>query len=62
MGLIQNEIQIVEKPKNNKPDKVKLKYLNGYDYIREQLYEGNTLTVNNPVVINEKYKQVSIGL
>ena len=31
MGLLQKEIHIVEKPKNNKPDKVKLKPLNGYD-------------------------------
>ena len=35
MILFQNEIQIVEKPKSNKPDKVILNYLNGYDAIRE---------------------------
>ena len=40
MGLLQNEIpivEIVEKPKNNKPNKVKLKSLNGYEAIRENL-------------------------
>ena len=34
MGLFQNDIQVVEQPKNNKPDKVKLKSFNVYDSIR----------------------------
>ena len=56
MGLFQKETQIVEKPKNNKPNKVKLKFPNGRDAIREQLDENNTLNVKQPVV-NEKTKQ-----
>ena len=59
MGLFQNEIQIVEKPKNDKPDKVKLKSLNGYDAIREKLDEHNTLTVKQ-LVVNEKTKTKSV--
>ena len=47
---------------NNKPDKAKLKSLNGYDAIGEKLGENNTLTVKQPVV-NEKTKtKASIGL
>ena len=34
MGLFQNEIRIVEKPKNNKIDTIKTKSLNGYGAIR----------------------------
>ena len=34
MGLFQNEIQIVEKSKNNKPEKIKFKCLNGYESMR----------------------------
>ena len=34
MGLFQNEIRIVEQPKNNKTNAVKLKSVNGYDAIR----------------------------
>ena len=44
---------MVGKPKKNKPDKIKVKYSNGYSAIREKLDEGNTLTVKNPVVVNE---------
>ena len=54
MGLFQNEIQMVEKPKNNKPDKVKIKSLNGYGAV-DKLDESNTLTVKQPVA-NEKNK------
>ena len=56
-GVFQHETHIVEQPKNNKPDKVKLKCLKGYDAIREQLDEGNTLTVGNPVGETEDLKQ-----
>ena len=63
MWLFQNEIRIVEKPKNNKNNIVKIKFLNGYDAIREKLDETNTLTVKQPVVVNEKPKSKdSIGL
>ena len=34
MVLFPNEIQIVGKPKNNKPDKVKLESLSSYDAIK----------------------------
>ena len=63
MGLFQKEIQIVEKLKNNKPDKVKLKSLNGCDAIRGKLDDNNnTWTVKQPMV-NEKSKtKFNIGL
>ena len=62
MGLFQNEIQVIEKPKHNKHDKVKLKLFNGYDSIREEVDQGNTLIVKNPVVIEKAKTKVSIGL
>ena len=45
LGCLNKEIQIVEKTKNNKHDKVQIKYLNGDGSIREELGEHNTLTV-----------------
>ena len=57
MGLFQNEIRIVEKLKNNKVSTIKIKSLNGYVAIRENLDENNTLTVKQPVVINGKLNQ-----
>ena len=64
MGLFQKEIQLVENPKqNNTTNNVKIKSLNGYDAIGERLDEHNTLTVKQPVVVNEKPKtKVSIVL
>ena len=47
---------------SNKTNHSKTKSLNGYDVIREKLGEGNTLTVKNPAVINERSKNVSFGL
>ena len=47
MGLFQNEIQIVEQPKHNKTNIIKIMSINGYDAIREQLDETNTLTVKH---------------
>ena len=35
MGLFNKEIQINEKPKNNKTTTIKIKLLNGYDSVRE---------------------------
>ena len=63
MVLFQNGIQIVEQPKSNKPDKLKLKSANGYDAIREKPDEHNTLTVKQ-LVVNDTTKttKVSIGL
>ena len=58
MGLNQNGIQVVEQLNNN-PDKVKLKSLNGYDSMRENIDQGNTLTVKHPVVSGKK-KQKSV--
>ena len=58
MASFQNEIHIVEQPKN-KPHKGKLKSSNGYGAIREKLDETKTLTVKQPVV-NEKRKQKSV--
>ena len=63
MGLFQNEIQIVENPENNKPDKVKLESLNGYDAIREKLDDNNNTWTVKQTMANEKSKtKVSIGL
>ena len=56
MGLFQSEIRIVEKPKINKTNTIKLKYLNGYYAIKEKLDENNTLTVKQAVVVNGKTK------
>ena len=56
MGLFQNEIQIVGKPISDKPDKIKLKSLNGYGAIREKLDETNTWTVKHPPVQSVKPK------
>ena len=62
MGLIQNGIQVVGKPNNNKPDQVKLESLNGYGSIREKVDQGNTLTVKSFVVIDAAKTTVSIVL
>ena len=64
MGLFQKEIQLVEQPKqNNNTNYIQITYLNGYDAIGERLDEHNTLTVKQPVVVDEKPKtKVSIGL
>ena len=40
----------------------KVKPLNGYDAIREEIDEGNTLTVKQPVVTERTKPKVSIGL
>ena len=51
------------KPKqNSKTSDIEIKSLNGYDATRERLDENNTLTVKQPVVVNEKPKaKASIG-
>ena len=52
-----------KQPKHNKTNNVEINYLNGYDAIGEKLDEHSTLTVKQPVVVNEKTKsKVSIGL
>ena len=56
MGLSQNEIRIVGKPKESKTNTIKMKSLNEYGAIREKLDENNALTVKQPVVANEKSK------
>lgn len=57
MGFFQNDIKIVEKPKYNKTNDVKMQSLSGYDAISEKLDENNTLTVKQPVVVNEQTKK-----
>ena len=39
MGLPNKDIQMVEQPMNNKPDKVNIQSLSGYDSIRGTLEE-----------------------
>ena len=63
MGLFNKEVELIPPKKqstNNKP--IKVKSLNGYDAIREQLDEGNTMTVKKPVVTEKPKTKVSIGL
>ena len=40
--------------KTNKTNNSEIKSLSGYDAIRKQLDENNTLTVKQPVVANEQ--------
>ena len=62
MGFFRKGIQSVENLKNIKTNNIKMVSLNGYDAIRERLDEHNTLTVKQPVVVNEKPKpKASIG-
>ena len=57
MGFFKKGITVVEQPKTNEINSTKIKYLNGYDAIREKLDEHNTLTVKPPVVVNGKSKK-----
>ena len=41
---------------------IKIRFLNGYDAIREKLDENNTLTVKQPAVNEEPKTKVSTGL
>ena len=64
MGLFK-EVELIIPPKkqntNNKT--IKIKPLNGYDAIRENLDDGNTMTVKQPVQETTKPKtKVSTGL
>ena len=56
MGLFQNEIQIVEKPKSNKTNNIRIKSLNGYDAMREKLDGNNILTVKHQPIESVKPK------
>ena len=64
MGFFNKEVELIIPPKkqntNNKT--IKVKSLNGYDAIREKLDEGNTMTVQQPVVTEKPKTKVSIGL
>ena len=65
MGFFKEEFELIIPPKkqntNNKT--IKVKSLNGYDAVREQLDDGNTLNVKHPVQETTKPKtEVSIGL
>ena len=69
MGLFDKEVELIPPKKqsiNNKT--IKVKSLNGYDAIREQLDAGNTMTVKQPVLgkgsqpLEKPKTKVSIGL
>ena len=64
MGFFNKEVELIIPPKkqntNNKT--IKVKSLSGYDAIREQIDEGSTMTVKQPVVTETTKPKVSIGL
>ena len=64
MVFFNKEVELIIPPKkqsiNNKT--IKVKSLNWYDAIREQIDEGNTMTVKQPVVTEKPKTKVSIGL
>ena len=56
MGFFKEvELRIPPKKQNTNNKTIKVKPLNGYDAIKEELDQGNTMTVKYPVV-NEKHK------
>ena len=63
MGLVK-EVELIIPPKKQINTIIKVKPLNGYDAIREKLDEGNTMTVESPVVTEstKPKPKVSIGL
>ena len=64
MGLFK-EVELITPPKkrNTHNKTINVKSLNGYDAIREELDEGSTMTVKQPVQETTKPKtKVSIGL
>ena len=56
------ELIIPPKKQNTNNKTIKVKSLNGYDAIRENLDEGNTMTVKQPVIDEKPKTKVSIGL
>ena len=61
MGLFK-EVELIVPPKRHNKT-IKVKTLNGYDAIRGNIYEGNTMTVKTPVEQSTTPKtKVSIGL
>ena len=63
MGLFDKEVELIPPRKQNATNKtIKVKSLNGYDAIREELDEGNTMAVKQPVVTEKPKTKVSIGL
>ena len=60
MELFQKDIQIVEKPKHNKTNDIKIKSLNGCDATREKLGGNNTLTIKYHPVESVKPKTKNI--
>ena len=64
MGFFNKEVELIVPPKKQTNKTIKVKSsLNGYDAIREELDEGNTMTVKTPVEQPTKPKtKVSIGL
>ena len=64
MGFFNKEVELIVPPKkqntNNKT--IKMKSLNGYDAIRENIDEGSTLPVKQPVATERTKPKVSIGL
>ena len=63
MGFFNKEVELIIPPKKQTNKTIKVKSLNGYDAIREELDEGNTMTVKTPVEQPTKpTTKVSIGL
>ena len=63
MRFFNTEIGLIPPKKQNATNEtIKVKSLNGYGAIREQLDEGNTMTVKQPVLTEKPKTKVSIGL
>ena len=62
MGFFNKEVELLIPKNSEKIKTIKAKPLNGHDAIREELHEGNTMTVKQPVVSEKPKTKVSIGL
>ena len=62
MGSFNGKVELIIPPEkqntNNKA--IKVKSLSGHDAIKEEIYEGNTLTVKQPVVTERTKPKVLV--
>ena len=63
MRFFNKEVELIPPKKQGANNKtIKVKPLNGYGAIRGKLDEGNTVTVEQPVIADKPKTKVSIGL